>query len=121
MLLQLRSKRSELPPNLDALRRVEIAYHAEWDSFTSVSRRPTSIPGRTAVAFGNPLDYDLLGWRPDGKVRGSYACTSASSGPSGADDFTADAMGDIDGDSTPSVYSSNRTDKPFMVTSNNIY
>ena len=33
--MQLKARRAELPANLDGLRTAEVAYHAEWDAFTS--------------------------------------------------------------------------------------
>ena len=72
----LRSKRAELPTNLDAIRTIEISYEAEWSAFTSCSILPISVPGRTAVSFPanntSNTDWNLLGWWPDGRVYGQY-------------------------------------------------
>ena len=121
LAMQLRAKRSELPTNLDAIRTAEKAYHAEWDNFTSCSSSPSAVPGRTAVAFGNPTDWQLLGWVADGKVRGQYVATNSPGSSFQTDDFTADAFADVDGDSTDSQYTTDRGEKAFMVSSNNVY
>ena len=121
LAMQLRAKRAELPTNLDAIRTAEKSYHAEWDSFTTTAASPASVPGRQATNFGDPNDWQLLGWVADGDVRGQYAVTATSSASFAGDDFLAEALADVDGNSTTSEYNCNRADKSFMVSANNVY
>jgi type IV pilus assembly protein PilA len=123
LAMQIRSKRAELPMNCDAIRTAEIAYHAEWGNFTSAPATPPSPSGRNAVAFtgGGFQAYEMLGWEPDGLVRGSYAAVASNASNPQSDDFTATAQGDIDGDANLSEYMATRARKPVMLTQNTAY
>jgi len=125
LAMQLRAKRSELPTNLDAVRTAEKAYHAEWDTFTQCAATPTAAaPGRTPVDFsaGGKASFENLGWVADGKVRGAYWVSDVdATGDIEADEFTAHAIGDIDGDATPSHYYATAFVKSYMDTANNVY
>jgi type IV pilus assembly protein PilA len=122
--MQLRSKRSELPTNVDAARTAEKAYEHEWDVFTACSARPTSVPTKTQVAFGQAFgdgsDWDLLGWMPDGLVRAQYVI-SVNTGTSVSQNFSAQAYADIDGDGTQSKYTADKNVKASMVSLNSQY
>ena len=123
LAMQLRSKRAELPTNLDGVRTAEKAYYAEWDSFTTAPATPPTIPGRTPTAFtgGGLSEFSNLGWTADGNVRGMYAVTAVGAASSADDDFTATANSDVDGDTIEANYTCNRAEKAVMTTSNNIY
>ena len=124
-VLQLRAKRSEAPSNADALRTAEKAYHAEWDSFTSVATCPPGEVGPDPVAWDSkwPCTWGMenLGWVPDGKARCRYTVEATNSGSYSTDDFTVTAECDIDGDGVHSIYRANRAEKASMVTSNDVY
>jgi type IV pilus assembly protein PilA len=139
--MQLRSKRSELPTNVDAIRTAEWAYAHEWDIFTSCSARPVVMPVKEAVAFeqtqGDGSDWDLLGWLPDGLVRAQYSAVlgepiigadldeEGSVAGEVADNlaytFTATAIADIDGDEQLSEYRATEKVKPDMISPNSYY
>ena len=87
--MQYRVKRAELPSNVDAIEGVVIAYDAAFDQYIPVADHPgVAGIGKKQVNWGagNP-DFRLIGWRPDGRVRGSYGVTTtvASSSDPGAD------------------------------------
>jgi type II secretory pathway pseudopilin PulG len=119
----LRSKRSELSMNLDAIRTIEIGYQAEWSAFTSCSLLPTSVPGRKAVPFPatttSNVDWSLLGWRPDGRVYGQYEVRADNTTHISL--FRGEAFADIDGDGNLSNFRVDQTFKPQMMTANTIY
>jgi prepilin-type N-terminal cleavage/methylation domain-containing protein len=119
-----RAKRTELPLNLDAIRLAEHAYHAQWDFYTTCVLSPTAVPGRAMVNFPatetTALDWNQLGWTPDGRVYGQYRVTANNAYGEEAD-FTADAFGDIDGDGNLANYQATRFLKPALLTSNTIY
>ena len=124
--MQLRSKRSELPSNIDAIRSAEKAYEHEWDSYTSAGPVPSAgVPAKEQVTFSNADDggkFALLGWQADGKVRGQYTVSNIDGGATLANnDFSAVALGDIDGDATYSDYRCNKDIKAIMVSANNLY
>ncbi len=125
LAMQLRSKRSELPTNLDAIRTAEKAYYAEWDSYTECPATPATPSGRQQTDFtgGGLNQFQLLGWVADGKVRGSYSVTRSGS-PGGVvtdDHFTATGVADVDGDSTQSSYVGTDAAKAVMTSANKIY
>ena len=119
----LRSKRAELPMNLDAIRTTEIGYQAEWSAFTSCALRPISVPGRVAVDFPatptSNMDWNLLGWWPDGRVYGQYEVRSDNS--THISEFEGEAFADIDGDGNLTNWRITHEFKPQMLTSNTIY
>lgn len=119
----LRSRRTELPMNLDAIRTIEIGYEAEWSAFTSCSLTPIAVPGRKAVDFPatntSDLDWNLLGWWPDGRVFGQYEVRADNA--SNVSLFRGDAFADIDGDANLTNFQITQTFKPQMMTSNTIY
>jgi len=124
----LRSKRSELPINLDGIRTTELGYHHEWGAFISCGLLPSQLPGRETAEFsGGPgpaisigaLDWTLLGWEPDGKVYGQYQ-VQADNRPVDAT-FVCNAYSDIDGDGNLAGFRATHIYKPIMVTKNTIY
>lgn len=124
LYMQLRSKRAELPVNIDGIRHAEKSYEAEYDVFTSCSVLPLAIPGRSLVDFGanagDESDWDLMGWIPDGKVRGQYS-VEAINGSSQENNFTALAVSDLDVNGQTAAYQGDRANYPFMVSSQSAY
>jgi prepilin-type N-terminal cleavage/methylation domain-containing protein len=120
----VRAKRAEIGLNLDGIRGVEIGYHAEWGAFTSCALLPAAVPGRTAVPFGatdsTNLDWNQLGWVPDGRVYGQYSVTAGNLFGE-LPTFSADGFGDIDGDGNLSHYQTTQDLKPMMLTPNIVY
>ena len=124
LAMQLRAKRSELPTNIDAIRTVEKAYHAEWSAFTAcLVQVPATNPGRTKTAFtGSGYNaFELLGWVADGKVYGQYSVVATQGASVQTDDFTATGYTDVDGDVTAAQYNGTRALKAYMVSANNVY
>ncbi len=93
--MQLKARRAELPANLDGLRTAEVAYHAEWDAFTSSGGYCPAFQslGRTQQDFTctNLPQFQMIGWTPDGKVYGGYVVVSANASVLSADDFMSTA------------------------------
>ncbi len=122
--LMLRTKRAELPMNLDGIASVEKGYQAEWGLFTSCSQLPTTMPGRTAAVFpaniSSNLDWNQLGWTPDGRVYGQYSVV-ANDMPGALAAFTGHSYADIDGDSNYAHVQNSQILKPVMMTGNTIY
>ncbi|GEM_PF-648778 len=123
--MTFRAKRSELTLNLDGIRTAEIGYQAEWAEFTSCALSPVTIPGRTQVSFPatihTQLDWNELGWVPDGRVYGQYQVTGLPGLTATSAQFEASAFADIDGDGNYSHYLTNRAVKPQMLTQNIVY
>ena len=132
-LMQLRAMRSEAPTNLEQIREAELAYQAEWGSFTSAGPTPATTPGRGRVDFEPRQAWVLLGWLPqpghhsdsslfqDARVRGKYQVTRIAGTSPETDDFQARAVIDADGDATEASYSCNRADPPVMESAADVY
>jgi prepilin-type N-terminal cleavage/methylation domain-containing protein len=120
----LRAKRAELPMNLDGIRSVEVGYHAEWSVYTACLLSPDDVPGRVRVSFPatitTDLDWNALGWTPDGKVFGQYEVTAEDLNGEEAT-MELNAYGDIDGDGNLSNYRATGHLKPALLTGNIIY
>lgn len=123
-MMILRAKRAEVRMNLEGIRVVENGYHAEWDVYTSCAQSPASLPGRRAVPFGatiaTHLDWNQLGWVPDGKVYAQYSVT-ANDQVGELATFSVDGYTDIDGDGNAAHYQGTETYKPVMMTPNVVY
>lgn len=98
--MQLKAKRSEVPSNVDGIKTAEIAYEAAFDAYVDCVDKPGSV-GKTQVEWTVGADnFSLIGWKPDGAIRGSYAVTGA-----GPTDFLVTGRSDVDGDGAEATYS----------------
>jgi type IV pilus assembly protein PilA len=99
--MQLKAKRSELPPNIDGIKQAEIAYDAAFDTYLECPAKPASTPAKSPRAWTIEADnYSTIGWKPDGDVRGQYEVTDV-----GPTDFTVIGSTDVDGDAVYAQYS----------------
>jgi len=103
---QLKSKTSEAKINLSAIRVVEESYNAEWGTYASAAPAPAVVPGRNKAAFAS-LDFDELGWAPVGDVFFAYSVAVSADGAG----FTAEAVGDVDGDLVPQRWGYAKADR----------
>jgi type IV pilus assembly protein PilA len=123
MEMQYRSKRAEVPTLVRGIKDAERAIEAEKNSYLPVAAHPTSSPGKKPRAWGaGNTAYQVLGWAPDGKVRGQYSVsTTASSSSSPAGDFRVTGACDVDGDTTKSTYTATKSINAVMTTGNDTY
>ena len=121
--MQYRSKRAEVPVLVRGIKEAERAIEAEMNVYLPVAAHPTSTPGKKPRAWGaGNTSYQVLGWSPDGKVRGTYSVTttvSSASNPAG--DFTVAGVCDVDGDTTKSSYTATKSINAVMNTGNDTY
>jgi prepilin-type N-terminal cleavage/methylation domain-containing protein len=76
-LMDLKAKRAEIATNVDGISTAEVAYHSANDRWIALpgagSYHPVwPPPGKKAVTWTASTEFDALGFRPSGKVRGSY-------------------------------------------------
>ena len=119
-----RSKRAEIPMLLDGIRSTEVGYYAEWGVYTSCVLSPSTVPGRVAADFpatiSTYLDWNALGWVPDGRVYGQYEANAIA--PTSVEaSFIVEGYADIDGDLILSHYEADQLNKPEMLSSNIVY
>jgi len=111
---QLRSKTAEGKVNIAAIRNIEIAYKAEFDTYIAAAASPPAVAGTRSQVFvdvGAPSqNFETLGWRPEGRVYFRYATAVAG------DAFTVDAEADIDGNGTNQVWGYLQSDRSGTTT-----
>jgi type IV pilus assembly protein PilA len=109
--LQLRSKRSEVPPNVDGIKMAQLGYDAAFDTYIECLGSPSASPsGKSPAGWVDQGGFSALGWAPNGDVRGAYVVTvsaSASGQPGG--DFLATGECDVDGDSMLAQYTATKS------------
>jgi len=104
MRFAMKSKTSEATGNLSAIRTCQEAYRAEDDVYLPCIENPglppTAAPRAWDLTLG-AVDFDLIGFAPDGLIRYSYRVDWVDTAPNV---FTAVATGDLDDDSTPATF-----------------
>ena len=114
--MQYRSKRAELPPNVDAIKVASLAYDAAYDRFLlQPSFVPTSI-GKSQQDWPAGSAFDSLGWTPTGAVRGQYKVVSLSS-----TDVQITGQCDVDGDGAPAIYTATKSIAATPTTMGGVY
>ncbi len=103
--MQYKTKRSEIPSNLKAIKTAQIAYESDFDTYVTCAAYP-STPTKTTQQWvpGSSGGFKTIGWRPDGDVRGSYAVSTA------ATDFTATGLSDVDGDAAYATFTATKSE-----------
>jgi type IV pilus assembly protein PilA len=97
---QLRAKSSEGKMNLAAIRTAEEGYFAEFGTYVAAALSPAApaVPASLKQAFVDAgaagANFDTIGWAPEGEVYFQYAVNWGV----GSNDYTADAIADIDAD-----------------------
>jgi type IV pilus assembly protein PilA len=98
---QLRSKTSEAKLNIASIRTAEDAYYAANGKFAGAFLTPAIAPDASKHQWaGVPgvAQFAELGWRPEGDVYFVYAVNGL------VNSFAIAAIGNLDGDATPSQY-----------------
>ncbi|MSQ02222.1 MAG: prepilin-type N-terminal cleavage/methylation domain-containing protein [Myxococcales bacterium] len=102
--MQLKSKRAEVPGNVDGIKTAEVAYEASYNAFIDLAANPGST-SKTPQAFNTSVTtWDAVGWEPDGLVRGNYEVTGSTN-----TDFNVTGSCDVDGDANAVSYSASMT------------
>ncbi|MFT5584968.1 MAG: type IV pilus assembly protein PilA [Cognaticolwellia sp.] len=120
--MQYRAKRSEVPSNVKGIKTSEMGYDAAFDTFLTATQHPSTTASKVQQNWtGGNLEFQKLGWAPDGQVRGQYgvATTTASSTPGG--DFLVTGVCDVDGDSTTAQYTATKSVNATVNTANDVY
>jgi type IV pilus assembly protein PilA len=111
---QAKAKTSEGSINLAAIATSEIAYQAEFDTYTNCTWSPAAKPGKglkTAWADQGkaPTSFTTIGWQPkDNLIWFVYQVSGSSQ-----TQFTGQAQSDVDGDGNLSDYQVNENTPVF--------
>jgi type IV pilus assembly protein PilA len=105
---QLKAKSSEGKVNIAAIRTAQESYLAEFGSYITVGTENPPVVNRVNAGtvkgtfLTTPgVDFDVLGWAPEGAVFFSYDTAGTTTGPSA---YTISAVADIDGNGTDQVW-----------------
>ena len=102
---RLKAKSSEAKSNLGAIRSTEVAYFAEWSVWVG-NQGFSPVGGRSGNGAKVPWDattrFSILGFAPEGQVFFDYNLEGTNY-PINAG-FTAQAQGDLDADTSLSLY-----------------
>ena len=114
--LQYKSKRAELDLNGQAIKHMELTFEAANDHFVQqLEYWPDEAPGKAARSWSTGSSFDLLGWSPDGEVRGSYRVVTSES------DFEVQALADVDGDGEQAEWQATKLENRAFVTEQDIF
>jgi len=96
---QLKSKTAEAIVNIEAIRKAEVAYRAEFGDWVSATPSPASHGGTGRADFVDTGGgFATLGWAPEGRVYFNYAVAVVDTA------FTVDSSADMDGDGSPQIW-----------------
>ena len=115
--MQYKTKRSEVPINLKAIKTLQEAYEADFGFYIPAAPYPPA-PSQTPQNWNvtSSGGFFTLGWVPMGDVRGSYSVTTTST------DFRAVGVIDVDGDGVYATYVATKSTNPIMpLTSPDVY
>lgn len=102
--MQAKAKRAELPGNVDGIKNAQLSYYTAFDDFLALGPSPVGNPVRIPAEWLAADDnWNTIGWKPDGKVRGLYSaditarCTQDPTTYADAT-FCVTGRSDVDGD-----------------------
>lgn len=123
MTMQTRAKRAELPANVNSITTAKLVYQAEFAGFVPASSRAQAEvdirwgAGRALRPWPGAEGFDVMGFRPDGDVRGAYWVEVRPDGR----DFTVHAICDVDGNGEFAEYTTTSSIAATLVTPQDVY
>lgn len=94
-----KAKRAEIPPNLEAIRSAELAHIRDQGRPLAAGPAPVAVGAlqRGQQEWPPGTAFDILGWAPASRVRGTYEVRLTRDGAG----FTVHGWIDSDGDGVP--------------------
>jgi type IV pilus assembly protein PilA len=108
--MQSKSKRAEVPGNVDAIKTAELAYDASFDGFINAGVAPDAAVSKNQRDWVTNSGFSAMGWEPDGKVRGAYGVAAATT------NFTVTGYCDVDGDANTATYTASKITNATLAT-----
>lgn len=113
-----KSRRAEVPLNVDAIRTAEIEYQSAFSEYVPADAAPRAPHAVDADAVPwQPTDgFKRLSWAPEqDEVRGSYSVQATR------DAFTVTGACDVDGDGNRAIFTATVEQGALMVSDGNVY
>ena len=115
--MQYRAQRAEVPTNVDGIRIAALAYRAANGTVRSeVVPRPDATPGNRLRPWKAGTQFDALGWKPEGQVRGSYTLTTTHSGT-----FSVKGICDVDANGKRATFEAGSDGEVSRLTKSDVY
>lgn len=113
---RMKAKASEGEINVAAIAKSQIAYQAEFDTYTVCAANPVAVPFGTSQAWVANTDFEAIGFAPkDLNVYFQYQVAGV-----GVQTFIATATGDLDADGNNSLIQADEND-PVTYTTPGVY
>ena len=115
--MQYRAQRAEVPANLAGIHVAALAYQTVNGEVV-----PARVPWPDATPDSRPRpwkrgsNFDALGWRPEGDVRGSYMLEATSQGT-----FHVKGMCDVDGNGVQAQFITDMDGTVNILTGSEVY
>jgi prepilin-type N-terminal cleavage/methylation domain-containing protein len=114
--MQYKAKRAEISPLLHGISISMIAYESAHDSWPpGTPWEPDNAPGKSMRDWLAPSAFDVIEWRPNGAVRGSYRISTSPA------DFLAEGSCDVDGNGDTSQWEADKQINVQMITPPDTY
>lgn len=114
-----RAKRAEVPANVAGIRDAQMAYGASYDDYVHLNEAPRTMAALTNEAVAWPgtagPEWEMLGWEPDGAVRGVYA------GIEMPNDFKVEGHSDVDFDGAIAHFQATVSNRVTMTSVESVY
>ena len=113
-----KSKRAEVPLNVDAIKTAEITYEAGFHEYVSAEAAPRAMTAvdPEKVAWEPTEGFVELAWQPPTEeVWGAYKVVAGEEG------FTVTGTCDVDGDGKRAIYTATQSDNATRVTDESVY
>lgn len=107
--MQLRAKRAELPMNVNGIKMAELGRDAAFDEFMQLGRNPrpdAQLDKLPAAWLTTMPEWELIGYKPDGPVRGNYLVELSTDVDIG---FVITARSDLDDDDAMCEYTATKS------------
>jgi len=105
----VRAKRSELPTNLKLIKTAMIQYEAVFQNYVPCQDYPAE-PSNTTQRWvvSESGGFEVIGWAPDGAVRGTYKVELSNNGKN----FIITGVSDVAGDGEYATYVATKSENP---------
>ncbi|MDP2307651.1 MAG: prepilin-type N-terminal cleavage/methylation domain-containing protein [Pseudomonadota bacterium] len=120
--MSAKARRAELPANVDGIKNALLGHGASYDTYLALGASPAGNPSRVPAPWvASDANWALVGWSPDGNVRGLYSADitgKCAQDPAiyTASTFCVTARCDVDGDGEAVEYYAGPSLNPIIQT-----